>query len=72
MPWAKIYFPDPEAEARGFYELVRQTRVVSFREAGRGMFQVSTDALQRLRGLGIPFEIAAHLDTPRPDRQPQT
>ena len=72
MPWAKIYFPDPDSEARGFYELARKARVVSYREAGRGMFQVPADSLQVLKGLGIPFEIAGQFDTPRPDRQPQS
>ena len=71
MSWAKIYFPTHEDEVRGFYELARHTRVVSYKEAGRGMFQVPVAALAILRGLGVRFEIAAQVDHPRPKRLPQ-
>ena len=64
MAWAKIYFPTLEDEVRGFYELARHTRVVSYKEGGRGMFQVPVAALSILRGLGVPFEIAAQVDSP--------
>ena len=50
---------------RGFYELARHTRVVSYREGGRGVFQVRVAALDVLRVVGVPFEIAAQVDHPR-------
>lgn len=64
MSWAKICFPTQDDEIRGFYELARRTRVISYKETGRGMFHVPLDDLAILRRLGIPFEIAAELDTP--------
>lgn len=67
MSWAKIYFPAQRDEVRGFYELARSTRVVSYREGGRGMFQVPVSSLSILRGLGIHFEIAAHVDQSHPE-----
>ena len=67
MNWAKIYFPTTQDETRGFYELARRTRVISYKEGGRGMFQVPVASLTILRGLGIRFEIAAQSDHPRPE-----
>ena len=67
MSWAKIYFPTEDDEVRGFYELFRRTHIVSYREAGRHIFQVSVPSMSILRELGIPFEIAGCVDDPRPD-----
>lgn len=67
MSWAKIYFPTEDDEVRGFYELVRRTHVVSYREAGRHIFQITVPSMSILRDLGIPFEIAGCVNYPRPD-----
>jgi len=67
MSCAKIYFPTHDDQVRGFYELVRRTHVVSYKEAGRQIFQVSVPSLAILRDLAIPFEITGVVDHPRPD-----
>jgi hypothetical protein len=67
MLCAKVFFPSHDDEVRGYYELVRRTHVLSYKEAGRHIFQISLPALAILRDLGIPFEIAGQVDHPRPD-----
>ena len=67
MSWAKVYFPTENDEARGYYELVRRTHVVSYRESGRHIFEVTVPSLAILREQGIPFEVAGHVDRPRSD-----
>ena len=72
MSWAKIYFRTREDQVRGFYELVRRTRVAGYKEAGRQIFQISVPALEILRELGIPFEIAGYADSAQPDHLVQS
>ena len=72
MSWAKIYFPTDDDEVRGFYELVRRTHVVGYKEAGRQIFQISVPSLDILRELGVPFEIAGLVDSARPDHLVQS
>ena len=68
MPWAKVYFPTENDEVRGYYELVRRTHVVSYKEEGRHIFEVTVPSLSILRDHDIPFEIAGHVDRPRSDQ----
>lgn len=72
MSWAKIYFPAHDDQVRGFYELVRRTHVMSYKEAGRQIFQVTVPSLAILRDLAIPFEITGVVDRRRPDHLAET
>ncbi len=55
MSWAKVYFLNDDDQTRGFYELVRRTHVVGYKENGQQIYQISVPSLTILRELRIPF-----------------